>query len=92
MGRACQVVNPRQPSLCSDLSIYRADLSHGPFTSEESRHYWLKKKTSEFPKLGRVTRLLVTVPAYAIAQEGQFSELKRRNSGLRTSTKIWSLE
>lgn len=63
------------------------------FSEEESLSFWANVvKISKFPRLSKVARLLLSVPASAIAQERHFSELKRRCAGLRARTKVEVLD
>lgn len=74
-------VEPRQPSIRIKLTMNRAGLSHGHYSLEKIILYWLNKmRNGELPKLGRIVRLLMSVPACAIPQERFLFELKRHGS------------
>ena len=52
----------------------------------------VRKKHGKYPRIGRVARLFMTVPASAIPQGRHFYELKRSRSGLRNRTKVETLD
>ncbi len=63
------------------------------FTATEARNVCLGSwKSKSLPRLCTVVRLLMNISASAIPQERQFSELKRRITGLRSRTKVGTLD
>ena len=83
----------RRTSLRAELDLFRTSTAARQFTASESREFWADAQKSQiYPRLGRLARLFLTVPASAIPQERQFSELKRRCAGLRNRTKVETLD
>ncbi len=73
--------------------MYREMIITKRFTATEARNFWLESwKSKSIPRLYTVTRLLMNVSASAIPQERHFSELKRRITGLRSRTKVGTLD
>eukprot|EP00171_Calliarthron_tuberculosum_P023086 IDg23086t1 len=82
-------VRYRRGDIRSEFMAFRSEIGGRRFTAEEGRQFWHDARTTQrFMRLGRLARLLMTVPASAIPQERQFSELKRRCNGLRNRTKV----
>ncbi len=76
-----------------ELISYRASISGRTFDVTECRIFWRDAQVcGQFPHLGRIARLFLTVPASAIPQERQFSELKRRSAMLRNRTKVETMD
>ncbi len=77
----------------SEWCSYRADVEVLILTAEGVRNYSLTAMSlGKHPCLGRLARLFLTVPASAIPQALQFSELKWRCAWLRYRTKAEMLD
>lgn len=75
------------------LSKYIADVCDKCYAKEESLQFWTESSAARrYPKLLELAKLMLCVPASSIPQERHFSELKRRCAGLRTRTKIDTLD
>ena len=83
----------RRDTIRKEFVAYQNEVGGVTFTARNSREYWKEKRLNgKLPKLGRIARLLLTVPASAVPQECHFSELKRRSSGLRNRSKVSTLD
>ena len=72
---------------------YFNDVASRLFTRADSLQFWKKaQKAYKYPRLCLISKLLRTVPASAIPQRMQISELKRRCGGLSTRTKVETLD
>lgn len=76
----------------NEVIAYRAEVVGRRFTASESRLFWVEaRKHNKYPNIGRLARLFLTVPASAILQERQFSELKRRCDSFDSRSNIENL-
>ena len=65
----------RCDTIRNEFVTYRNEISGFSFTARDSRKYWLDvRRNRKILKLGKIARLLLTVPASAVPQECHFSE------------------
>ncbi len=90
-----QVISRRstRSTMQTEPSLYLCILMNPKFSCDQSRTFWsCPENSSKMRRLARLARLFHNVPASSIPQEWQFSEVKRRNAGLRNRTKIATLD
>ena len=92
-GRLSRNTRSKKSVLKSELSSYMEETMKWLPKDCEAREFWCTtSKAKKWPNLTKLARLFLSIPASSIPQEKQFSELKRRSTGLRTRTKIETLD
>ena len=83
----------KQDPIRTEYGEYFNEVRGKNFTAGESRAFWKEAMDkNRFTRLGKLARLFFSAPSLAIPQERHFSELKRRCNGLRTNTKVETLD
>eukprot|EP00171_Calliarthron_tuberculosum_P000496 IDg496t1 len=63
----------RAPTIINEYAEYISDITGKFFTAAESRTFWVvAQEKTKYPRLCKIARLFLTVPASAIPQERQF--------------------
>lgn len=76
-----------------EFDEFFSEVTSKTFSESESLSFWAQAhKAGRYPRLCKLAKLFLTIPASAIPQERHFSELKRRCAGLRASTKVDTLD
>ena len=85
----CTEVN----NMRSEFLVYRNDIRMRPYSADESREFFLQADTKDNLQLiGKLGRLLMTVPASATSQERQFFALKCRSADVQNKSKVQTLD
>lgn len=80
-------------TISEEVEEFFSEVTRKTFSDHDSLLFWIQaKKMGRYPRLCKLARLFLTIPASAIPQERHFSELKRRCAGLRASTKVETLD
>ncbi len=75
--RMIRIPSNTRTSIRKELSEYKTSVYSRKFDDKESRKFWCNAEMNQIlPKLRRLAMLFMTLPASAVPQERQFSELK----------------
>ena len=82
----------RKGNILSELRKCFEEVDGKGYTAAGGRSFWTDiQNLGKYPQLYRFARIFLSIPDSEISQERLFSEVRRRSDGLRSRTKINTL-